>query len=348
MPQLDGLRAIAVSAVVLHHFGLDYFSTEHGYAARAGVKLFFVLSGFLITGILLAARDGVTASRSSRSEALKNFYVRRVLRIFPVYYLSVLVLIVLDIGPARELALWLLTHTLNLKMAVQGWYEIAFVHFWSLNVEEQFYLVWPWVVLLLPRRWLVPAALAMIAVTPLSNLVYVLSGHSVGTSVGTYVGTWSCLDSLGMGALVAMLRQRGSVLTSPHSRLAIGCALLGAVATVWCYIRGGDSAILVESTAQAMVFAWLILKAADGFSGLLGAVLQWKPIAYIGKISYGVYVYHPAVPGALSYLLVDTAAANLNASWLGATLAAAVTVIVSSLSWFLIEKPISGLKERFR
>lgn len=348
MAQLDGLRAIAVSAVVVHHFGSAYFSVAFDDAARIGVKLFFVLSGFLITGILLAARDKVTRGASIRSRALKNFYLRRVLRIFPLYYLVVLVTVALDIGPARELAWWLLTYTLNLKMAAQGWYEAAFAHFWSLNVEEQFYIVWPWAVLLLPRRWLTPTAIAMIAVTPLWKVAYVLSNYSLGTGLATYIGTWSCLDSLGIGALMAILRHGGSTLTAPGSRWALTLAIVGASATLWFYFQAGRAAIVMESTAQAVVFAWLILKAADGFTGPFGAALRWKPAAFVGKISYGVYVYHPFVPGALSYLLLDRTGGLISDGWPGVAVAVTVTLAVSAASWFIMESPINGLKERFR
>ena len=141
MPQLDGLRALAVLMVVVHH----YVEGGWGLAANLGVKLFFVLSGFLITSILLRSRSQSGAAGWNRWRAVRNFYARRFLRIFPLYYLVVALAAILDVEPTREYLAWLLTYTLNLKMAAQGWYIDHFAHFWTLSIEEQFYLIWPWV-----------------------------------------------------------------------------------------------------------------------------------------------------------------------------------------------------------
>lgn len=345
MAQLDGLRAIAVSAVVFHHFGLHYFKTPYPYAASVGVRLFFVLSGFLITGILLAARDHVASGNSTTTAALKNFYVRRALRIFPIYYLTVLLLFIFDAGPARELIGWLVTYTLNWKMAAQGWFVATFPHLWSLNVEEQFYIFWPWAVLLLPRRWLLPAAIAMIAVTPLGKLAYILSDYTLTTGIGTYVGTWANLDTLGAGALLAILRYRDSPVVAPRSRSLLAVAMAGGVALILVNLWPGEVKNVIEATAQAAVFAWIIWRASLGFTGPLGAALRWKPAVFVGRISYGIYVYHLFVPALLLFLLRDRLPVG---AWSATAAAVAATLLLSTLSWFLIERPFNGLKERFR
>jgi len=159
MPQLDGLRFLAIAGVMIQHnwrpgpmpwiFGrLDY--------AETGVRLFFVLSGFLITGILLRGRAAATVAATSRLSTLRNFYVRRFLRIFPVYYATLLAVVLLDISPARQIWPWLVTYTTNIYI----WHRVAWIghlgHLWTLAVEEQFYIVWPWLVLFLPRRLLRP------------------------------------------------------------------------------------------------------------------------------------------------------------------------------------------------
>jgi hypothetical protein len=185
MPQLDGLRAFAVAAVVVYHFVPGGWN----FAAYLGVKLFFTLSGFLITGILLKARETAETENQNRTNVLGRFYVRRFLRIFPLYYFVVTVAWVIDLEPTRKIIVWLLTYTLNIRMAWQGYYEASFAHFWSLAVEEQFYLVAPWLVLFLPKKWIKPALIAVIAIGPLYRLSYILSGYTNMTSLSAYLST---------------------------------------------------------------------------------------------------------------------------------------------------------------
>src|SRR5688500_17262278 len=109
MPQLDGLRAIAVTLVIVQHYGLTADS------GRWGVRLFFVLSGFLITGILLSGRDSVLTRTTSLGSAIRRFYIRRTLRICPLYYLVIGIALLVGAGQAREYAPWLLTYTINWK-----------------------------------------------------------------------------------------------------------------------------------------------------------------------------------------------------------------------------------------
>lgn len=173
VPQLDALRALAVTGVIVHHYVPAH---ELGILAIGGVKLFFVLSGFLITRLLLAARGDVERGRLGRVGAVGRFYARRALRIFPLYYVVVAVLVAVNLPPAREILPWLLTYTLNFHMASHGYVD-HFAHFWTLAVEEQFYAVWPWVVLFAPRRVLRPVMLALIAVAPSAVGIASLSWH---------------------------------------------------------------------------------------------------------------------------------------------------------------------------
>jgi peptidoglycan/LPS O-acetylase OafA/YrhL len=172
MPQLDGLRAIAVAMVVVRHY---YLVTEIDTAIY-GVRLFFVLSGFLITGILLASREALQMGLvPSRAHALRQFYIRRTLRIFPLYYLVVGVGLIVGVPEALEFAPWLLTYTLNWRIAAQGWYMEHYAHLWSLAVEEQFYLLWPWVILLVRNNWVLPSAIIMTLVGPLYRAWHAVS-----------------------------------------------------------------------------------------------------------------------------------------------------------------------------
>jgi peptidoglycan/LPS O-acetylase OafA/YrhL len=251
MAQLDGLRAFAVLAVLMHHLGEVYFDHPMGVAAVYGVKLFFVLSGFLITGILLRAADKVHGGQTSVFQAMKRFYARRTLRIFPLYYTVVLVCCVLNVTPAREVVGWLLSYTLNIKMAGQGWYEATFAHFWSLCVEEQFYVTWPWLVLFVPARWRLRLVFSMLLVAPLLRIAYVLSGYTLMTGLATYISTLMCLDSLGTGALLAILSHQGlpPLVSKYMDRLVMPVAVIVVFwAELWDHGRLWTPAFLVHGT----------------------------------------------------------------------------------------------------
>lgn len=351
MPQLDALRALAVGGVLIHH-GLNagllpsvfFWISLGGY----GVKLFFVLSGFLITGILLRARP--SSDDSSPWHAIRQFYIRRLLRIFPLYYFVCAVLFLFNVTPVREELWWLLTYTINYRAAVLGWYPGYVGHFWSLAVEEQFYLFWPWVVLFVPTQWLVPSALTMILVGPVYRLFALLWQMN---GVAFYAVTFSSFDALGIGAALAILS--GGVVATTQLRRTLSfyvlpTALTAAVALnilvtqspFWTFLY-----YIFFETALALIFGWLVAGASFGFSGVTGNFLGLKPLQYCGKIAYGIYVYH--------YLLripIYDAGVWLGFDWklggyLNFTVLAVVTIAVASLSWHLMEKPINALKARF-
>jgi peptidoglycan/LPS O-acetylase OafA/YrhL len=347
MPQLDALRAIAVSGVLVHHFTGGGWET----GAILGVRLFFVLSGFLITGILIQCRDAADRAASGYGQLLRTFYARRFLRIFPLYYLVIAVGVLFNLESAREYLGWLLSYTINLKMADQGWYIANFAHFWSLAVEEQFYVVWPWFVIFLPRRCLVPAAVLMVSVGPAYRLYHFIGWtyfNSEASGLCTYISTLTCLDTLGMGSLLALISNSGVSHTVLRHRLAFTALPAGVLMYLAARLCGRlDVDLVLSDLAVALVYCWLIHAASLGFSGRLGQLLEAKPLLFVGKISYGIYVYHPfmcdAVKGAfakLGWFLVEF-------GWLHFALASLATLAISSASWYLIESPINNLKRYF-
>jgi len=344
LTQLDALRAIAVLGVMLHHSVPERFKGLTGYASAGGVKLFFVLSGFLITGILLRARHLVDRERETRPAALVRFYARRALRIFPLYYLVVLAGLAIDVEPVRRALVPLVTFTFNLHMVRQGWYEPNYAHFWSLSVEQQFYMVWPWVVLLLPRRWLLPAALLMIATSPVYRFAYGTFGDPNLLGLAAYISTWSSLDALGFGALLAMARREawGPALYRAVKRFGVPLALAAIVLIVTSGSLRAD--LLMYDTASGVVFLWLIWTAADGFTGVTGRVLEWKPLLHIGTVSYGAYVYHPFVPEFCIWAAAALGWTLLANAWVVAAMTFGVTLAVATLSWRYIEAPINRIK----
>lgn len=308
-PWLDVLRALAVLAVVHHHtWGWPF---HHAYQ---GVRLFFVISGFLITGILLRGPDD--------GGSLKTFYWRRALRIFPAYYLTVAFASLVDPHGMSETIWWHLTYSSNVLFAVQGYYlpDVA-AHFWSLSVEEQFYLFWPVLIVFLPARWLLPAISLLMAFGLWFNLT---QWSNLG--LGTYVLLPGSLDALGIGAMLAIAQQRG---VRPHWIRATG--LFGSVILIIALLWGIPYADMRLLELSLGPMAWAVFEASASTSALPFVL---NPLRYIGRISYGIYLYHPLVLLGLAMPKGPTAFVA----------AGAVTVFAASTSWHFFELPIkSGL-----
>lgn len=352
MPQLDGLRCLAVIAVWFEHWGLPPVRGNEVLASDVqpgalGVWLFFVLSGFLITRILLQSRADMDAGDGTTPHAAKIFYARRFLRILPVYYLTLLVASLL-LPEVRHVFWWHFTYNTNVWVTLHPHQYPAGTHFWSLAVEEQFYLIWPWIILLIPSRYLLRAILVVVAIGVVFRFGCSLLplGHR-GTPA--YALLPGCADKLGLGALLAFFWDRT---TTPQLarwnswliRSGLWVGLPGLIALIaWRHYRPESRLALVFlPLTAAMFFAWLIGRAADGFGGLFGAFLEWLPVRYLGKISYGLYLFHYLVPQTLDRFHVHPQRWSLRFSFY-----AAITIAIASLSWYAFEKPVNGLKRFF-
>jgi peptidoglycan/LPS O-acetylase OafA/YrhL len=352
MPQLDTLRVLAVAAVLVHHFmDLDALPWVLGQVnwGVLGVRLFFVLSGFLITGILLRARRVCDLSGAGHLVALRQFYFRRILRIFPLYYFVIAITLALNVGPIREILIWLLTYTSNLYIAARGEWIHAFSHFWSLAVEEQFYLVWPFVVLFAPGRFLVPASLLLIVTGPAYRWYAVSHGFS---TQALRCFTLTALDTLGAGALLAMAMNSGipqATVRKWLNRAVLPAGLAGVLLFEFLLISGRGPAIgtVGLDLALSMVFVWLIGSAAAGIRGPIGSVLQWKPLVFAGRVTYGIYIYHFFLPVIYASVLPVFGFAAPRPGLLNLVLSSVISVAVASLSWIVMERPINNLKGHF-
>ncbi|MGC1871008.1 MAG: acyltransferase [Acidobacteriaceae bacterium] len=358
---LDGLRGIAFLLVFFHHYGLTSHSTQPAIlklewlagGGWAGVDLFFVLSGFLITGILLDTRDG--------EHYFRNFYARRVLRIFPLFY-GVLLLLLLA-TPILHLQ-WRLGHILYFFYLgnVAGHIDpslnfvlpaVNLTHTWSLAVEEQFYLVWPMVILLVPnRRNLIKVCCGLIAFGFVlrAGLLLAVPGASIEWCYGELP---THADGLLCGAILAVLiRSIPLQELVRRSRWIVALAFAGLAALA--VINGGFN----YHTRSMTLFVYPLL--AVFFSGILLRTLQpgtlfhgvgdWRVLRFFGKYSYGMYIYHQILsPFTFHYLGVLQR--QLHSVVLGGlayvALALAGTTVVSVLSYQLYEKKFLKLKSRF-
>jgi len=300
LPSLDGLRAVAILLVLAHQLNriqvtdLATKVTERAVdAGWFGVTLFFCLSGFLITGILLDDRDS--------PRPLRDFFVRRVLRIFPLYFgalaLFVLVLPRLGVVPPRyaEGSAW---HWVFLCNWTIPHVDSALPHFWSLAIEEQFYVVWPFVVMALAARKLLALCLGVAA----AALAYRLwAVHAGMLPEAIYMSSFARMDALALGAAVAVaIRMPGAVqrLTRARARLWMGIVALFAAGAVITRLYPALSPLgqTLGYSVLAVVFAATIANlAARDTSGTPEPWTAWlraPALRLVGTCSFGMYVFH--------------------------------------------------------
>jgi peptidoglycan/LPS O-acetylase OafA/YrhL len=337
-PQLDSLRAIAVTPVLLAHFWLPNLQLS-----SLGVRLFFVLSGFLLTGILLREREDAQGRGIARRAVLFDFYARRVLRIWPAYYFALIAAVVMGANSVAQTFVWHALFASNILFFLeQQWFPGVTAPLWTLAVEEQFYLVLPLAVLFVSRkslRWLfvgcILAAIAyrlMLAVTVPGNLDFDL------------VLPIAQLDALGGGALLALIQHM-------NGRIAWRRLLAWSLAPAAVFYAGilpQRVALILGEAIYLLPMAALIAGADAGVGGVTGRVLSASPIVALGRISYGIYLYHLFVAGALDKLAERLGYAHVPGGPYRFLLFFCATIAVATLSWIVIERPALGLRRYFR
>jgi peptidoglycan/LPS O-acetylase OafA/YrhL len=324
--QLDGVRAVAVTLVMAFHFvpGVDRYAP----LGSIGVRLFFVLSGFLITRILLQSRSW------QAGYALRIFYARRALRIFPLFYVVLALAFVVDIGPVRQTIGWHVTYLTNLYLFERGNWHGSISHLWSLAVEEQFYLIWPILMLTVPERRLPALLVATIVAAPITRLM-------LGGPMDSVLPT-SCLDSLGAGALLAFPAARQSMM---RVGVAAGLPLLAVSLAIRGAGLAGEPVEIALDVGVSLASAWIVGSATQGFGGYAGRFLAARPVVYLGTISYGVYLFH----GFMPYVLGRYVRGFVEMPWpLRAALLTMATITIASVSWRVFEKPLLALKPGLR
>ena len=375
IPALDGLRGLAILLVLLFHFsipatgftGLKRALLHLPGAGWVGVDLFFVLSGFLITTILYDARQ--------TQGYFRNFYMRRVLRIFPLYYGVLFVAFVLlplvhpvvsaTYRSVSSHQIWLWVYMTNLiqprggpdwqlgAYAQPGWRW--FTHFWSLAVEEQFYLVWPAVVFFLDRRKLM-ALCGFVMATALAIRIGRAMHHD--SPQLTYYYTFCRMDALAAGALLALASREAGIVSL--TKLANWIGLASGLLLLALFVRNGlsfsfDNPLVNTAgfSLLALFFASLLVWAINApASSIGGRFFNAGWLKFLGKYSYGLYVLHGLLHPALDEAFpLDRLSRLLHSSILGSiahlVLAAGISILAAIASWHLFEKHFLKLKKFF-
>lgn len=362
LPVLDAVRGVAILMVMLYHFELAATrATKYPHRfvqfGWCGVDLFFVLSGFLITGILLEAKHD--------AHYFRNFYARRVLRIFPLYYavLGALAIAVALMAPhwpevsaISRLQSWLWWYGANFKLAMDNsWMAFRgdpfdLGHLWSLAVEEHFYLVWPAVVLMLNRRALMRFCLAIMVVALATRIYCVASGNTIAA----YVLTPCRMDGLAFGAWIA-LAARGPDGLRWVRRWAAPVAGITALALAAVYLGAGGMdyfhapVATIGYTLLDLFFAAIIVLAISvDPATAAGQLLAARWLRSLGKYSYALYIFHmffvyPVVNSGIHRYVHSTTLSI----WMSIAIASVTAYALAWLSWYLFERHFLKLKRFF-
>jgi peptidoglycan/LPS O-acetylase OafA/YrhL len=340
---LDTIRAMAIGIVIIQHWG------PYGYGkiipeGSFGVDVFFVLSGYLITRILLASR--YECAESNLSQLIKSFYIRRALRIFPIYFLYVLVIYLLNDEYARKNLVYFLTYTTNFLVLRDGKFAISPT--WSLSVEEQFYLVWPWIIIFMPRKYLLGAILSAIGIGIISTWGF----QKIYGDYGVFL-LLPCVIAFGTGALfayVSLFNRYKKVVSNTF------IALLPVSIILLFVHQFGHHLLLIRAVNSVIAVSLIIYVTRQNYNPVSRLFFNNSFLAYIGKISYGIYLYHQPIPRyyyiAINYLnsrihFNDRLYRFLTVPPSQYFIQMTVMLILAALSYRYIESAFLKLKNRF-
>lgn len=351
-PALDGLRGVASLLVVIYHnFG---FINQYFFFGWLGLDIFFVLSGFLITDILLTTLN--------TKHYLRNFYVRRVLRVFPVYYAGLIIfLIILPMIPNLPVRIdYFVDNQVWLWTYLENWFYIfnpsrnqsALNHLWSLAVEEQFYLLWPLVIMILrkPKYILVFITLVLLLTVGLRYWVWV---NQIENLAYYNLYTFTRIDGICIGCIVAVLQK-------------INFKFLGKNTAVIVFVFAGLNFLfyfinkqynfsfpylaIVGYTTFAMIFGLLIYDIVNGGTKLFTTIFNFAPLKLIGRISYGCYIIHWPLYLIIGPYLVKWCTQNIpfiSANFFASATATIIAYILGYLSYRYFEMKFLHLKKHF-
>jgi peptidoglycan/LPS O-acetylase OafA/YrhL len=326
------------------------------------IVFFFVLSSFLITRILLASKKKSLEQGYGHTKTAFAFLIRRALRIFPAYYFYlILIMLMPNLGHyLRQHAAMFFFYLGNFRTYSDQIWEATSAHLWTLSIEEQFYVIWPWIILFVPQKFLPRVFYTMIAAGIVFRILFfVLHPASASETVSPSILTPASLDAFGLGGLLACWHGNGKTKNTFLPKL---CWVILPFWVLLKIMQDHTLAAGLDKAYAALISMVLIEGASNGYRNHFGRILESRPVTYLGKISYGIYLYHLLVP-IVFWRVFFAVAHRLPASMkpgyqiLQEFLALPVvnfvayfliTVLLASASWYFLELPINNLKRYIR
>lgn len=330
MPKIDSLRAISVFMVIFSHFAPNRTITTIIDWGNIGVRCFFIISGFLITSILFRY---FTEYRIPY--AIGIFLFRRSSRLFPLLFISLIFAYFLNFQEVKDSFYWHIFYLSNIYFVkIDGWHG-ATSHLWTLSVEEQFYFLWPFMLIIFLRYNLLYFFLILILIAPAFRGAWRLADLG---DIGAWVLPPSSFDALGMGGLLAIVQNNPK-----WSRSKAYVGVLGL--TIWLCSRlpfpdiPGVRDIEIGSTGISLFLMWLVSVCASGTNGIFARCMSHPILIYTGKISYGIYIFHNFIPPLVSPILGHRFVFVFPFSVL-------ITIILASISYRFFEAPVRNWLNR--
>ena len=342
---LNGLRAIAVIFVVISHwFPLTHIVNTFPLGG-IGVDVFFVLSGFLISRILLNQKEGIEENTKDKFKALKNFIARRALRIFPIYYLLLAILYLTNGVEVRRDFIYHITYMSNyLFYFTKNWHGML-AHLWSLAVEEQFYLIWPLLLFFVLKKNILKLLISVIVI---STVFHLASKEHI-----SYILTLSCINTFGLGALLAYVEvykpKFGRQFKIVIQYIFVPLIILFILQYTVLYLKYFPSRLIMSLITLNFIRICL----QNNNKNLIFIILNNRVFNFIGMISYGIYLYHCPLPSYwrrfFRMFKIESPFTNscgeMNYYELFAQFS--LLLFISYLSWIMVEKPILKFKKSF-
>ncbi len=364
-PQFDGLRFCAVLFVASYHWIPAISEMQRSFFLGGMVNFFFVLSGYLITRILFSAKMKGTQFQIPTHKVIASFLFRRAIRIFPLYYFVLFVCILLPVigAEVRNNAASYFLYFTNLHLVKAQYWPHTTSHFWTLDVEEQFYLLWPFFIIFIPQRYLLKAFMGVIIVGILIKLFSYQALFPVPLDILTRFN----INAFAVGGILAY---KHTVATEKERRFITKCFNVifytGIPICLTIIITKSYYFSFVYNRFLYAVFAMKIIEGAiKGYKNYFGKFLENRTVIYLGKISYGIYLWHLLIPvlfwrffniiyGKLdglfpSFFIEHKEAIRLfdriiSSDTVCFVIYSVLTITAAMISWNLIEKPFSKLK----
>ena len=343
----DGIRALAVLSVILTHLHIYEILIQKEWLSReivrsingtTGVQAFFILSGFLITYLLIREH------RRYGAVSLRNFYIRRTLRIFPLYFFILFMIVILHIF-GNKVTNWhsiFFASIYSYNFIPKEWYTTVLGHTWSLAVEEHFYLIWPLLFVTLGFKS-IKTLQVLILLAVLSLLIHLSLNQSEYLKEHFFVYRWTFIAGINIayGCFFAILlsdpglHRKAENLFSSSFSLFFGVAMW--LETLWLPHSMSFYGDYIKGLGLALIIVWIYLNQKS----LLTSFLEWRPLRYLGTISYGVYMYQ-------GFFLATGPYRDPGQTWPPSQhIGLLLLIIVAPLSWHFFEKPLLRLKSKF-